>query len=167
MSDDSLKYANYYIMKQIYSKGDKIYSVDMMISYIRNKKPFDVHVKVSDLLYNLTNNTWGDPSKGIRYSPMSIIRDNSKSPKDVERIKKSDLTYPIIISEDSIVIDGLHRLAKSYIEGNEYINAYIFSNKLLEKFLLNSEGDWDKVKHIPIYEIINIYLIKFGPVIKK
>lgn len=42
-------------------------------------------------------------------------------------IAKTDLKYPIILSADGRVMDGMHRVAKAYLEGQEEIEAVQFS----------------------------------------
>jgi hypothetical protein len=41
-------------------------------------------------------------------------------------IQKTDLKYPIILSADGTVMDGMHRVAKALIEGRETIDAVKF-----------------------------------------
>jgi hypothetical protein len=38
-------------------------------------------------------------------------------------IAETDLRYPIILSADGRVMDGMHRVAKAYLEGREVITA--------------------------------------------
>jgi len=45
-----------------------------------------------------------------------------------EKISKSDLTYPIILSEDAVVMDGLHRICKAILEGKTTILAVQFTS---------------------------------------
>ncbi len=42
-------------------------------------------------------------------------------------IKETDLNYPIILSSDGRVMDGMHRVAKALLEGQETIEAVQFS----------------------------------------
>jgi hypothetical protein len=46
---------------------------------------------------------------------------------ELPRIERSDLTYPILIHPAGWVMDGLHRLAKSYRKGARSIQAVRFS----------------------------------------
>ena len=39
---------------------------------------------------------------------------------------EADLRYPIILSADGRVMDGMHRVAKAYLEGRETIQAVQF-----------------------------------------
>jgi hypothetical protein len=45
----------------------------------------------------------------------------------MQRIEASDLTYPILLSETGVVMDGVHRICKAYLEGRETITAVQFS----------------------------------------
>ncbi len=42
-------------------------------------------------------------------------------------IQETDLRYPIILSADGRVMDGMHRVAKAYIEGRDFIAAVQFA----------------------------------------
>ena len=42
-------------------------------------------------------------------------------------IEKSDLNYPIILSADGRVMDGMHRVGKALLEGRKSIEAVQFS----------------------------------------
>ena len=41
-------------------------------------------------------------------------------------ISETDLRYPIILSSDGRVMDGMHRVTKAYLEGREWIDAVQF-----------------------------------------
>lgn len=51
-----------------------------------------------------------------------------------ERIHSADLTYPIILSASGEIMDGLHRLAKAWMLGNETIDAV--------QFEVDPDPDW-------------------------
>ena len=42
-------------------------------------------------------------------------------------IDETDLGYPIILASDGSVMDGMHRVAKALLEGQETIGAVKFS----------------------------------------
>lgn len=44
----------------------------------------------------------------------------------VKMVNDADLSYPIILNEDGVIIDGRHRLAKALIEGKKAIKAVRF-----------------------------------------
>lgn len=44
----------------------------------------------------------------------------------MERINKADLDYPIILSEEGLVMDGVHRILRAHLEGLEWLQAVQF-----------------------------------------
>ena len=149
-------------MVQTYSDNKYIYSVDMMFAYLYFNKMKPVKLKINDnILKNLEYSGWGDPIKNIKYSPKQVLENPEKYPEDYERIKKADLKYPIIISEDGNIIDGVHRLAKSVILDKIYIKAYVFNNKLMKKFIIAKRGEWNKVDELKVYQFIVLYIERF------
>jgi ParB-like chromosome segregation protein Spo0J len=45
----------------------------------------------------------------------------------MQLIKETDFSYPIILSSDGRVMDGMHRVAKALLEGQETIEAVQFN----------------------------------------
>lgn len=43
-----------------------------------------------------------------------------------KRVNEADLSFPIILSPDNVILDGRHRLAKAIIEEKKYIKAMRF-----------------------------------------
>jgi hypothetical protein len=127
-------------VNELYSNNDGIYSVYMMIKYFNNNR-FSTKkaVYVSELRKKLDNECWGDPHEnGQKYSPMKVINNTIQYKDEKNRIDKSLLKYPIIMC-DGHVIDGMHRLAKAYINNYTLINAYTIDNDLLSKFLITPD----------------------------
>jgi hypothetical protein len=44
-----------------------------------------------------------------------------------KRIMAVDLSYPIILSQAGNVMDGLHRVARAFLDGNVYVKAVRFT----------------------------------------
>ena len=147
-------------MVQTYSSNKKIYNVDMMFAYLNIYKHPTIKIPVSKLLNTLEYKGWGVPSKKIYYSAIDVIKNPKNYKNDMDRIKKANLNYPIIMDE-KYVIDGVHRLSKAYLQNKKYIKAYIFDKKLMKKFLINSKGDWNKVDNLQIHEFIKLFYKKF------
>jgi hypothetical protein len=53
-------------------------------------------------------------------------------------IEETDLRYPIILSANGRIMDGMHRVCKAYIEGKKTIKAV--------QFLVDPEADFKDVK---------------------
>jgi len=147
-------------MVQTYSINKKIYSIDMMFAYLNIYKHPTISVPVSKLLNALEDKSWGNHSKKIYYSANDVIKNPKKYKNEMDRIKKANLKYPIIIDE-KYVIDGIHRLSKAYLRDKKYIKAYIFDKKLMKKFLINSKADWIKVDNLQTHDFIKLFYKKF------
>jgi hypothetical protein len=50
-----------------------------------------------------------------------------------QKIARADLLYPIILSESGLVMDGIHRICRAYLENRKSI--------LAVRFLVNPEAD--------------------------
>lgn len=146
-------------MVQHYSTGKNIYSVDMMMAYVNQFKPKPVKLKVSDLSNNLEYECWGNGST-IRYSPLDVIKKPKKYKDESRRIKKADLSYPIMIY-GKFVIDGVHRLTKAYMKEIPTIKAYKFDSKLMKKFLINKDGDYKKVLQYDMEVYVRLFHKRF------
>lgn len=85
-----------------YTDKNFIYSVDLMFMYIKTIS--SKQMNINRLLPQLYIKDWGD----VR--PIEVIKDKNISINDYKRIINSDLRYPIIITKNNKVIDGVHRL---------------------------------------------------------
>lgn len=151
-------------MIHTYCDNVYIYSVDMMFAYIKKnkKKISEVHINVSEFANQLNNAMWGNPEKNIKYSPMSVITDSESNQQEYNRILKTDMSHPIIISaENGNVIDGMHRLSKAYLEKNLYIVAYMFDSTIMKKFIIGKKDEWKKVNSMHICDFINLFVERF------
>ena len=145
-----------------FSNNNNIYSVDMMFAYINIYKPSSIFIDVKSLLKTLEYKGWGDPKQNIYYSPFNVIENpKNKIYKDeIKRIKKADLTYPIILNNND-VIDGVHRLTKAYLTKQKKIKAYVFTKRQMNKFLINKTGDWEEVDKLQTHDFIQLFYKRF------
>lgn len=150
-------------MPQTYSNNEYIYSVDMMFAYIKDFGHPVTVLKVDDYRDALEMDGWGDPSKEIYYSAMDVIKNPKKYQDDYKRILLADLSYPIIVSDDNYIVDGIHRLTKAVIENRTEIKAYVFDHQLMNKFIIAKKEPnvWEKVDNMKLYEIISLYNQRF------
>lgn len=127
-------------MVHTFSHNNNIYSVDMMFKYIKNIK--SEKYKVNDFLCQLTDKCWWkNNNPNIRISPLEILK--NKNSKEYNRIIKSDLRYPIIITiinEKKFIIDGCHRLSKACLLKKKYIRGYFLNKDILNKCLIYKKG---------------------------
>jgi len=110
------------------------YSISLMFDYIKINKPTKIKLNISELLFNLNWNSLRDNVK-----PIDILDDikNKKYKHEVERIKRSDISYPIIVDSNYNIIDGVHRFMKHILENKRKINVYVFNKVLMKKFIIH------------------------------
>ena len=150
-------------MPQTFSDDNYVYSVDMMFAYLKNNEHTVTKINVNEYMDTLEYSGWGDPGKNIYYSAMDVINNPMLYQDDYKRILYADLSYPIIISSEGYIVDGVHRLSKVYLEKKEYISAYIFDEKLMKKFIIAKKTPdvWEKIDTMQTYEIVDIYYKRF------
>jgi len=96
-------------------------------------------VNRSSLDYLLHLPLWSSiPGKGMQFdiSPLEVIQDPTRSPHQAKRIENTDTIYPIDMIElegKLWILDGIHRLAKLYVLGVDYICVRIHHASVIEK----------------------------------
>lgn len=152
---------------RFHSDDKFIYSVDMMLVYINRTAHQDtknklkkIRISIKDFMGVLDHKGWGD-SEGNLISPVDVLSNPEKYNQHYEQIMNSDINYPIIYNKHKGIIDGVHRMTKAYLLNKKYINAYIFSDSLLEKFIIGKANEWKKIGKMEIYQYIELYLDKF------
>lgn len=149
-------------MVATFSDNKKIYSVDLMIAYVNIFKPQSVKINIKDYLEtNVNFECWGNPTKNIKYSPRDVINNPKKYKEDYQRIMDANLKYPIFITENGIIIDGVHRIVKAAYLKKKQINAYVFDKKFLNKFLLDRNRNFEKVNKLTQYDLILLFNKRF------
>jgi hypothetical protein len=59
----------------------------------------------------------------------------------IQLIEQADLTYPIILSADGRIMDGMHRVAKAKLQGDLKILAVQFEKTPVPDFINVDEDD--------------------------
>ncbi len=84
-------------------------------------------VDIKDLLWHLDIPYWdNDSHQRWSVSPSDVINKETGTMAEQKRVENVDLRYPIELFENNgkiFILDGLHRLTKSYIQGKKIINA--------------------------------------------
>jgi hypothetical protein len=97
---------------------------------------------------------------------MDVLKNKKKHAYDYKRILSSDLSYPIILlfskKHDALIVDGMHRLAKLYLENGKYIQFYMFDDELMEKFLIDKNADWERVTNTRAYVLYDLFRKHFN-----
>ena len=97
-------------------QGYYAWDVDRLVALTKNFK----HQRVKlDSIREIDENFWvGDKDDEPTYR--AIV-------EHARLIQEADLAFPIILSSDGRVMDGMHRVAKALLEGCETIEAVKFS----------------------------------------
>jgi hypothetical protein len=160
-------------MTHTYSDNRNIYLVDLMFLFVNSKQsPTSIKIQIHKLKHLLEQKCWGNPVTGNLYSPNDVITkkiNDKKREKELLRISKADLRYPIFLHKTKNktknnywIVDGMHRLAKAHLNNKKTINAYVFDDILMDKFVISkrSEG-WSKIDALKSSQIIKIFNERF------
>lgn len=138
----------------------KKYSVDRLFKITKNIK---VHkVPLTELVQHLNNKTWEYKDEGVGdISPINVIENpkkNRRYTKHYNRIINADMQYPILVynikpddddtpadekrpGAPNVIVDGLHRLSRAYIEKHPNISVRYITNKQLGKvYIMDVDG---------------------------
>jgi len=141
-----------------YSDEKNIYSVDMMLAYVNTHKLPVEKLEIEENIWQLKQNVWGD------YSPEDVLQhpEKKKYSDNVQRMKKADLSYPIFVTSNHVIIDGYHRFLKAVKTKQSFLKAYVFDSALMRKFILRKELDYPAVhERMAIYELLELYQKRF------
>lgn len=148
-------------MGRTMSYGKNIYSVDMMFAYVNLFKPKHKIVNIDLYTKSLKYPGWGHPTnKSQRYSAIDVINNPKKYRKEMQQIRNANLKYPIIVVNKAVV-DGMHRLAKTYLAKKKTIKAITFTKPLMRKFLINTSGNFKKADNIQEHELMQLFYKRF------
>ena len=128
-----------------------------MFAYLNTHKHPVIKLSLDIFVPQLNEIVWGG------WSPMTVIEKigMKKYQENAEQIKAADLSYPIIVTEKHVIIDGYHRLAKAYLEGKKDIKVNVIDDALLRKFLLVKGMDFAKLNSLAIYDILELWNKRF------
>jgi len=85
-----------------------------------------VEEPLDDFIWHLSIPFWSTPTGHYDLSPLELIRDPSLSEFHYNKVVNAELIYPIdflLYKGRKKIIDGLHRLTKSYIRNEKTILA--------------------------------------------
>ena len=147
-----------------YNDGKGIYSVDMMFAYLDTHKHPVTTLSMEELRPQLDQMVWGNEPE--LWSPNTVLEkmELKKYASNAERIKKADLSYPILVTgaatKQSIkhrIIDGYHRTAKAALKGQTEMKVYVLDAPLLRKFLLDGDQNIARVhQEMSVADVIKL-----------
>lgn len=119
---------------QVYDDGVHVYDIDVLNKILEGNRVEDV--KVSSLVNQLYDKeVWGENDRGL--SPMMVLTNptfDHTTIRHMTRIRMSNPSKPIIIRfRTGKVIDGYHRLSKSFMRGDRTIKALFAQEEQMSK----------------------------------
>lgn len=141
-----------------YSDGKAIYSVDMMLAYLNTHSHPVVKIPMSHFDWQLEQKVWGE------WAPSDVLgrMDTKRWAENAERIRKADLSYPVIVTGRHVLVDGYHRVAKAKRQGEEEVSAHVFDAALMKKFIIDKNMDFKRVhQEMGVWELLELYGKRF------
>lgn len=129
-----------------------------MFAYVNIYKPKSFDLEMDRFNQAMAYRCWGTIENP--HSPVDVVMNPKKYKHDMDRIKKADLSYPIIVS-DVYIIDGYHRIAKAYLEKKKTIKAYWITDELMKQFIVCAKKDMNKLVGISAYHEIELFYKRF------
>tara|TARA_Y100000588_G_scaffold354235_1_gene408295 strand:- start:139 stop:573 length:435 start_codon:yes stop_codon:yes gene_type:complete len=85
------------------------------------------------------------PGKGMLFdiAPMAVIQNPMASPHQTKRLATTDISYPLdflMYSGRPWILDGMHRLAKLYVEGSELIEVRFHDAGSISAIAMDQKG---------------------------
>ena len=95
-------------------------------------------VDIQDLLWHFDMPVWEkDGTDDWNLTPWEVIHKKDGSIEHRKRVQDADLTHPLIITRYKnrlVILDGIHRLAKAYMEGNKTVKVKVIpSNEVIRR----------------------------------
>lgn len=111
----------------------RVFSINTMIRFV-NEYREPITIDIDSYANLLAHKGWLSKDKK-KISVIDVLANTKKYREEYNKIINVDMSYPIIINERFGILDGLHRIAKSYLNKKKTIQAYVIENKELGYFL--------------------------------
>lgn len=90
-------------------------------------------VPINDLLWYLDLPWWQHNGRAFTITPRHVQQEPHKYPEQYQRTMNANLQFPLTVRKGNsriIIMDGIHRLLKAAIAGNQYIKVKVFDESL-------------------------------------
>jgi hypothetical protein len=145
-----------------FSDSSGVYSVDMLIIWVKEYKPKTKIVNMEYVEHVLPFRTWNDGKED--YSAIHVMINPKKYPDDMKRIREAQLKYPILMCKGN-VLDGFHRIARSYLNNKKTIKVIDVPETVLKKVKLAKNHK--ELDSLGVHDIMALYLERFQKKAKK
>lgn len=121
-----------------------------LINWISQNQLSSSYLDIKLFLPYLHLDTWGDKDTDIISNLHYLMEDQEQK----ERILNADLSFPILVTNDHRVIDGVHRICKAVYKGEQNILVSFVDRLILEQFRMSSNLlPVSTNTHLPIADI--------------
>lgn len=98
--------------------------------------PFPIlNISLERLVWHFDMPVWEkDGTDDWNLTPWEVIKREAGTSEHQKRVEEADTTYPILVTEYKsriVIIDGIHRLVKSYVQNQKTISAKIIPSEYL------------------------------------
>jgi len=93
-------------------------------------------VEIKELVWIFDLPLWGKDGESWNLTPWDIINRVPGSESQRKRVENVDLNFPILVYRKNnrwIVVDGVHRLVKMYLEDKSIVSAKVLSEGMLKE----------------------------------
>lgn len=128
-----------------FNVGNTIYSNLLAFNLIDTECKISIDLIIADPIIesNLLKREWFDQNGENGISIINVIDNPHKFPNHYRRMQNADMSYPIILWEETgLITDGNHRLGHAKINNHETIKAYIFTDDDMEKIKIGTFTTW-------------------------
>ncbi len=92
-------------------------------------------VNIKDLLWHFDMPIWSkDGTDDWNLTPREVIRKENGSQGHQKRIEAADTSHPLVVTNYNsrfVILDGVHRLVKLYLEGSDKVKTKIIPTEYL------------------------------------
>ena len=141
MSEHQHRCIAYLLEDVMKNKFNKAFYQEDLWKYVENKKIQEYDMK--DVKHWIYAPCWSYnlDNTDCFYSIYQALIQKKKFNDDVKRIKKADISYPLIVVEDEFdsygsILDGNHRFAKLIMNNSKKVKFKYISKKELDKLLV-------------------------------
>ena len=96
-----------------------------------------VQINLEKLLWHFVMPVWEkDGTDDWNLTPQEVINKEVKTSTHQDKVQAADTSYPIIVTEYNsrlVILDGVHRLTKVFMNGEKTINAKIIPSEYLSR----------------------------------
>ena len=96
-----------------------------------------VEIKLEKLIWHFDMPVWDkDDTDDWNLTPWEVIKKDFRSLGHQKRTEKADTSFPIVVTEYNsrlVILDGVHRLVKTYLNNETTIKAIVIPTEYLTK----------------------------------